>query len=94
MRKLSLILGVAATLGVSGCGYSTGERVLSGAGIGALGGAGIAAATHGNPLLGALVGGGVGAAAGAIVDYDRRHYYNHYYDGPPRRYRGRRGYYH
>ena len=94
MRSLAITLGMTAMLGLSACGHSTGERLVSGAGIGALGGAGIAAATHGDPLTGALIGGGLGLAAGAIVDSDHRHSRRHYgrsdYDRP---YYGRRGRY-
>ena len=82
MKKIGVIVGLTALLGLSGCGYSTGERALSGAGIGALGGAGLAAATHGDPLTGAIVGGGLGAAAGAITAPRRHHYRgDRYYGG-------------
>jgi osmotically inducible lipoprotein OsmB len=95
VRSLSIALGTAALLSLAGCGHSTGERVLSGGGIGALGGAGIAAATDGNPLTGALVGGGLGVAAGALVDADRRRHdrYDRYDRYDRGHYRGRDRYY-
>ena len=64
---------VAATLilsALSACGYSRGERALSGAGIGAAGGAAIGAITGGDPLTGAVIGGAAGAATGAFTDPD------------------------
>lgn len=54
-------------LGLTACGQTTGDRALSGAGIGAgvglLGGA----ALGGSPLTGALIGGAVGAGAGLLT---------------------------
>ncbi|MEQ1887423.1 MAG: YMGG-like glycine zipper-containing protein [Bryobacteraceae bacterium] len=71
---------IAATLvlvALAGCGYSTGERALSGAGIGAAVGAVGGAIIGGDPVTGAAVGAGVGAATGALtspddVNFDRR----------------------
>jgi len=57
----------AMAIGLAGCGYSPGDRAASGGLIGAGAGAAIAAATGGAPLLGALVGGGVGAIGGAVT---------------------------
>ena len=62
-------LGVAlvfAALALAGCGTTTQDRALSGAGIGAGGGA-VAGALIGNPLAGAAIGGAGGAAAGALT---------------------------
>ncbi len=53
-----MILGFAAALLVAGCGETTGDRLASGALIGAAGGAAIGAMA-GNP--------GLGAAAGAVA---------------------------
>ena len=55
--------------GLSGCGYSQGDRALSGGLIGAGSGAAIGAAAGGGPgaALGAAVGGVGGAAAGAFT---------------------------
>jgi osmotically inducible lipoprotein OsmB len=68
MKKI-LIFFVAATFVVSSCaGMSTTEqRTLSGAAIGASGGALIGWAA-GNPAVGAAVGGGAGAVAGFVYD--------------------------
>ncbi len=57
-------------LGLSACGYDRGERTLSGAGIGAAGGAALGAITGGDPLTGAVIGGAGGAAVGAFTDPD------------------------
>jgi osmotically inducible lipoprotein OsmB len=56
--RTTMIIGFAAALLVAGCGTSTGDRLVSGAAIGAAGGAAIGALA-GNP--------GMGAAAGAIA---------------------------
>lgn len=62
---------------VSACGYSRGDRVLSGAAIGAAGGAAIGAVTGGDPVTGAVIGGAGGAAVGAVTDPDRNDRRNH-----------------
>jgi osmotically inducible lipoprotein OsmB len=59
------------------CGNTTGERAVSGAGLGALGGAAVGGVTGGSVLGGAALGGAAGAAAGALtsprqVDLNRR----------------------
>ncbi len=54
-------------LGLAGCGYDRGDRALSGGLIGAGGGAAIAALTGGAPLVGAAIGGAVGAVGGAVT---------------------------
>jgi osmotically inducible lipoprotein OsmB len=61
--KLSLAVGL---LVLGACGESTGDRGLSGAGIGAAAGA-VGGALLGAPLEGAAIGAGVGAAAGALT---------------------------
>lgn len=58
---------VPVAIGLAGCGYSRGDRAVSGGLIGAGGGAAIAAATGGAPLTGALIGGGIGALGGALT---------------------------
>jgi osmotically inducible lipoprotein OsmB len=60
--RLSLAVGLLA---LGACGQSTGDRGLSGAGIGAAGAVG--GALLGAPLEGAAIGAGVGAAAGALT---------------------------
>ena len=57
---------VAAALLLSGCGTTTGDRGLSGAGIGAATGA-VIGAIVGAPLAGAAIGAGAGAAIGAAT---------------------------
>jgi osmotically inducible lipoprotein OsmB len=53
-------------LALTGCGNTTGDRALSGGGIGAGVGA-VGGALMGAPLEGALIGGAVGAGAGALT---------------------------
>src|SRR5215468_8772758 len=68
MKKLGLIsVAVAMSLALASCGYSRGDRALSGGALGAAGGAGIAAITEGDPLTGAVLGGLGGAAIGALT---------------------------
>lgn len=67
-RILTLSAIAALTIGLAGCGTTTGERAASGAGVGAAVGAGAAAATGGSIGQGAVIGGGVGAATGAATD--------------------------
>jgi hypothetical protein len=67
MRKTSLSLLTLTALGLAGCGYSTGDRALSGGLLGAGAGAGISALTGGSVGTGALIGGATGAAGGALT---------------------------
>ncbi|MCK8786487.1 hypothetical protein M0638_19100 [Roseomonas sp. NAR14] len=67
MRRTPITLLALAALGLAGCGYSTGDRAVSGGLIGAGTGAGVAALTGGNAGTGALIGGGVGAVGGAVT---------------------------
>jgi hypothetical protein len=68
MKKLGLATAaLAMTLTLASCGYSRGDRALSGGALGAAGGAGIAAITDGDPLTGAVLGGLGGAAIGALT---------------------------
>ena len=60
------VIATASLLCLSACGNTTGDRALSGAGIGAAGGA-VVGALAGNPLAGAAIGGAVGAGAGALT---------------------------
>jgi len=59
----------AMLLGLTGCGYSPGQRALSGGAIGAGTGAIIGAATGLGPGTGALIGGGAGALTGATTTH-------------------------
>lgn len=77
MKKLAIICVLALTLAAgAGCTNMnrTQQGAASGAALGALGGAGIAAISGGAAGWGALAGAGVGALAGGIVgrDQDRR----------------------
>jgi len=69
MKRTILTASILA-LSLGACGYSQGDRALSGAGIGAGLGAGAAAITGGNPVTGAVIGGAAGAATGAFTDPD------------------------
>lgn len=67
MRKSLAVLLAVAGLGLTGCGYSTGDRAVSGGLLGAGAGAGIGAVTGGSAATGALIGGAAGAAGGALT---------------------------
>nr|WP_082995162.1 hypothetical protein [Halomonas elongata] len=62
------LLVVLLALGLSACGTTTGERALSGAGVGAAVGGAAAAVTGGDVSQGAVIGAGAGAATGAATD--------------------------
>jgi len=64
-------LMAAGLLALAGCGYSPGQRALSGGMIGAGGGAIIGAATGMGPGTGALIGGGAGALTGAATTHNQ-----------------------
>lgn len=61
---------MAATLALSACGSSTGDRALSGAGIGAAAGTAVGAVTGLGIVEGALIGAGAGGLTGALTDED------------------------
>jgi osmotically inducible lipoprotein OsmB len=65
MRRSLIVLALAG-FSLAGCGTTTGDRGLSGAGIGAATGA-VVGATVGAPLEGAAIGAGAGAALGAAT---------------------------
>jgi len=68
MKKLqNMMIAIAALTLLAACGNSTGDRALSGAGIGAGVGAVGGTLIGGDPVDGALVGGAVGAAAGGLT---------------------------
>jgi osmotically inducible lipoprotein OsmB len=69
MRVFIAALALAA---LSACGYSPGERAVSGGLLGAGAGAGVSALTGGGVGTGALIGGGLGAAGGALTAPSRR----------------------
>ena len=74
MKNL-LIITLLAAICVSGIGCTnmskTQQGVASGAALGALGGAGVAAIAGGSAAWGALAGAGVGALAGGIVGHEQ-----------------------
>jgi hypothetical protein len=68
MKRLILtgvVLLSLTTLGA--CGHTTGDRALSGAGIGAGVGA-VGGLMLGDPVDGAIIGGAVGAGTGALTN--------------------------
>lgn len=67
MRKTGFVLLGLAVLSLGGCGYSTGDRAVSGGLLGAGAGAGVSALTGGSVGTGALIGGAAGAAGGALT---------------------------
>lgn len=91
IKRLALFSALSATVLVAGCGYSTGDRVVSGGLLGAGAGAGLSAITGGNLLTGTLLGGVGGAVLGGVTtpqqqpqsyqyrsQYDRQHYQSGY----------------
>ena len=58
---------IALAVGLSACGNTSGDRALSGGGLGAAGGAAIGALTGTSVLGGAALGGVAGAATGALT---------------------------
>jgi osmotically inducible lipoprotein OsmB len=67
MRSSLMLASIAVTcIALSGCGQTMGCRALTGAGVGAAGGAVIGALT-GGPLTGAAIGAVAGGATGALT---------------------------
>lgn len=64
---MRLLIVIALAAGLAGCGYTPGERAVTGGLLGAGAGAGVSALTGGNPGMGALIGAGVGAIGGAVT---------------------------
>lgn len=73
--KKALVIGIMAIVLASGIGCTnmsrTQQGVISGAALGALGGAGISAISGGMAGWGALAGAGIGALAGGIVGHEQ-----------------------
>ena len=68
MKRIALAAFVVfSACALGACGNTTGERAISGGGIGAGVGA-LGGLMLGAPLEGALIGGAVGAGAGALTD--------------------------
>ncbi len=61
----------ACGLALAGCGYSTGDRAVSGGLLGAGAGAAVGAITGGNVGTGALIGGALGAVGGAATSHNQ-----------------------
>jgi len=71
MCRIIMMTGFSLSLGMLGrCGYSTGNRSVSGAGI-AAGARALGGLMVGAPLEGALVGGAEGAGTGALTSPDK-----------------------
>lgn len=71
MNRTCIVIAIMlAALSLAGCGSSTGDRAISGGGIGAGVGA-LGGLLVGAPLEGALIGGAVGAGTGALTDKDQ-----------------------
>ncbi len=69
--RLSAAIGAILLAGtLAGCGYSPGERALSGGALGAATGAGIAGVTGGSVAAGAAIGAAAGAVGGAVTSPD------------------------
>lgn len=69
-RQALATIGLASMVALSACGNTTGDRALSGGGIGAGAGA-LGGLMVGAPLEGALIGGAVGAGTGALTRSDQ-----------------------
>jgi peptidoglycan hydrolase-like protein with peptidoglycan-binding domain len=67
-RTALTVIVLGLPLALAACGNTTEDRAISGAGIGAAGGAVIGAVTPVGPLGGALIGGAVGGTVGALTD--------------------------
>jgi osmotically inducible lipoprotein OsmB len=69
MRRgiLPVVMPAMLSITIAGCGYSRGDRAVSGGLLGAGGGAAIGAVTGGSPLAGAAIGGAAGAIGGALT---------------------------
>ncbi len=68
MKIKSVVACALAILTLAACGESRSDRAISGGGLGAATGAGVAAITGGNALTGAAIGAGAGALGGALTD--------------------------
>lgn len=70
MGKFIAMFAVVS-LGLAGCGNTTGDRAVSGAGIGAAAGAVLGAVTGMSILQGALIGTAAGGLTGALTTPDQ-----------------------
>lgn len=67
MKTVLTTVLALSTLALAGCGQSTGDRAVSGGLLGAGAGAAISGITGGSLATGAVVGGALGAAGGALA---------------------------
>lgn len=70
LRQVLPATMIAAAFALSACGSSTGDRGLSGAGIGAAAGTAVGAVTGLGIIEGALIGAAAGGLSGALTDED------------------------
>jgi osmotically inducible lipoprotein OsmB len=68
--SLRLVPALALVLSLAACGSNTGDRALTGAGVGAAAGATIGAISPLSILPATLIGAGVGAAVGGLTSAD------------------------
>lgn len=89
LRLRSLALTAFFCFTLTACGPRD-HSMLAGTAIGAAAGAGISAIFEGDPLAGALVGGGLGALGGYAVDrhHHRPDHHRGWHSGRPRPHRG------
>lgn len=73
MKSMVIVITILSLTLIVGCTdmNSRQQSTLSGAGIGAVGGGVIGAATGGSPVTGAVIGAGVGGASGYILDKNK-----------------------
>jgi hypothetical protein len=73
MKSMVMVITILSLTFIVGCTgmNSRQQSTLSGAGIGAVGGGVIGAATGGSPATGAVIGAGVGGASGYILDKNK-----------------------
>jgi hypothetical protein len=71
MKTIAIPMILAATVGLAGCGTTTGQRSGSGALMGAAGGA-VIGSLSGNAGAGALIGAGTGAVGGFLYDQHQK----------------------
>jgi len=73
MKSMAVVLLILSTTFILGCtGMNNKQQAtLSGAGIGAVGGGVIGAASGGSPVTGAILGAGAGAATGYVIEKNK-----------------------
>ncbi|MBE0574813.1 MAG: hypothetical protein IH613_02855 [Desulfuromonadales bacterium] len=73
MKSMVIVITILSLTFIVGCTgmNSRQQSTLSGAGIGAVGGGVIGAATGGSPVTGAVIGAGVGGASGYVLDKNK-----------------------